>query len=467
MNVATAAWISEQKNTLSMLFYAVAILLYLRFDEEGRWCWYGLSLTAFLLALLSKTAVVMLPLVLLGCVWWTHRQLKWKDFLRSIPFFVLSLIMGLVTIRFQHAQSTYGSVVRNAGLAYRVAASAWIPWFYIYKDIFPTGLCVAYSKWHINPFSFSAYAPGLLLVGGMIVFWRKRATWGRPWFFALGGFVVSLLPVLGLVGMTFYTDSPVADHWQYFALPWVLGLLAAGVVTVWDHADKARRSAKMLINVVVLAVLGIATWARCCVYASDETLWRDTLAKNPDAWLAHNNLGAVLMREGNISEAVAHYKQAVRIDPDLAGVHYNLGDALVKEGRVQEAIGHYEQALRIKPDFAEAHYDLGTTLMGQGKLQEAILHYDQALRIKPDFAEAHCNLGFILQQIGRTQEAIAEYKQALRIKPDFIEAHFNLGLALEKLGRTPEAIQQYEQTLQLRPDYAPANDALTRLRTSQ
>src|SRR5258707_1165496 len=76
VNVATAAWISEQKNTLSMLFYLVSVFLYLRFDEENRWSWYGLSLAAFLLALLCKSAVVMLPVVLLGCVW--CRRAHWQ-----------------------------------------------------------------------------------------------------------------------------------------------------------------------------------------------------------------------------------------------------------------------------------------------------------------------------------------------------------------------------------------------------
>ena len=76
VNAATVAWISEHKNTLSMLFYAVAILVYLWFDETNDWRWYGIPLTAFLLALFSKTAVVMLPVVLLGCVWWRRGWMR-------------------------------------------------------------------------------------------------------------------------------------------------------------------------------------------------------------------------------------------------------------------------------------------------------------------------------------------------------------------------------------------------------
>jgi tetratricopeptide (TPR) repeat protein len=501
VNVATVAWISEQKNTLSMLFYAVAILFFLRFDEENRWRWYGLSLAMFLLALFSKSAVVMLPVVLLGCVWWRRGRVRWKDLLCSIPFFALSLVLGLATIWFQYNRALDGGIVRTVGFPFRLAAAGWAPWFYLYKALLPINLSVFYPKWEINASLWVSYLPGMLLAGCVTLFWWKRQTWGRPLLFALGYFVTMFFPVLGFFDQGFYTYSLVADHWQYYSIIGMIALVVAAGVTLCRGTGLLRRRIGTVTGAVVLVALGTSTWIRASVYSDAETLWRDTLAKNPNAWLAHNNLGAALEQAGQVEDAIGHYEQALRLDPNYAMAHYNFGVALEQAGRVQEAIGHYEQALRIKPHYAEAHINLGAALMGQRRVPEAIGHFEQALQIKPDSAEAHCNLGTALLQTGRVQEAIGQYEQALRIKPDYIDAHnnlataltllgkaqeaighyqealrinpelaevhYNLGKALAQVGRVPEAIVQYEQALRIKPDYTQAQNALARLQARQ
>jgi len=460
VNVATVAWISEQKNTLSMLFYAVAILLYLRFDEEGRWRWYGLSLAAFLLALLSKSAVVMLPVVLLGCVWWTRGKVRWKDFLRCGPFFGLSLVLGLVTIWFQYHQALGGYTIRAASFPSRLAAAGWVPWFYLYKALLPLNLTVIYPKWQIDASRWVSYLPGIILVGCLIVFWWRRKTWGRPLLFGLGYFVVMLFPVLGFFDQGFYQFSLVADHWQYCSIVGAIALSVAAGEMIFRRMGEQRRCLGTVAGMAVLMVLAVATWRRGHVYADEETLWRDNVAKNPNAWLAHHNLGIALGQAGRIQEAIWHWEQALRIKPDYARTHYNLGIALGQVGKLADAIAHYEQALRIKPDYAEAHNSLGAALWQAGRIQEAIGHYEQALRIKPDYAEAHNNLGTVLAGQGRVSEAIAEYAAALRIKPDYADAHYNLGVALASQGRISEAIAEYAAALRIKPDHAEAHHDL-------
>jgi tetratricopeptide (TPR) repeat protein len=188
--------------------------------------------------------------------------------------------------------------------------------------------------------------------------------------------------------------------------------------------------------------------------------YEQALRLRPDYAEAHDDLGAILARVGKLDEAIGHYQQALRIKPDFAEAHDNLGAALAQAGRVQEAIRHFEQAVRIQPDFAEAHYNLAVAFEHGDGVQDAIQHYEQALRIKPDYAEAHNNLGNTLLQAGRLQEAISHYEQAVRINPNQAGVQLNLGVALLRLGRPQEAIGHFEQAVRLKPDYAEAHCAL-------
>jgi protein O-mannosyl-transferase len=433
VNTATAVWISEQKNTLSMLLYEVAILLYLRFDEEQQWKWYDLSLAAFLLALLSKTAVVMLPVVLLLLAWWRRGKVGWSDVLRTVPFFALSLVFGLVTMSFQHAHVLSKMPARTDGFVAHLLAAGWVPWFYLSKAILPINLAMTYTKWNFNPLRWDSYVPGTMLVSSFALFWWKRHTWGTPFLFGLGYFLVMLFPVLGFIDQSFYRATLVADHWQYYSIVGVIALVVAGAQKVCRDFGKRGREIGFLASATILVMMGTACWMRADVYRDDESLWLDDLKKNPTSWLAH----------------------------------YNLGVAAGKAGRVEEAIGHYSQTLRLSPNYNEARNNLGVALAEAGDLDGAIIKFRESLRLFPGNAEAHNNLGLALARQGHSQQAVPCYEEAVRLRPNYVVAHMNLATALVQLGRTNDAVNHYEYALRIRPDFAEAQIALAQLRAGQ
>ncbi len=419
VNVATVAWISEQKNTLSMFFYAIAILLYLRFDERGRRRCYGLSLVAFLLALLSKTSVVMLPAVLWACVWWRHGRVQRQDVLRIGPFIGLSLALGVVSVWFHHNRALVlgGLTDRTGNVLSQVAAAGWALWFYLDKAVLPWNLCAIYPNWNVNASHWISYVPGLVFVAGLALVWWKRQTWGRPVLFGLGYFVVTLFPVLGFFYISFHAFSWVADHWQYIAIVAPIALVVSAGVTICRRIGGRSQYIGVLASLAVVTLLVVATWARSGVYESSETLWRDTVARNPNAWVAHYNLGNALLQAAKIEDAIAQYEQAVRLKPDYLEARINLAFVLLQVGRIDDATGHLEQAVRMSPDSIEGHYDLGNAYLQVGRVQDAIIEYQQTVRLNPDYTPAHVNLGFALAQRGRFDEAVRHWETALRLDP--------------------------------------------------
>ena len=214
--------------------------------------------------------------------------------------------------------------------------------------------------------------------------------------------MLALLPVLGFVDVYYFRYSYVADHFQYLACLGLISLAAGTGTAICERAGHWGRGLGTVAAAIVLLTLGVSTWRQARIYQDSETLWGDTLAKNPRCWMAHNNLGAALVLLGRVPEAREHYEQSLQINPRNAEAHNNLGDVLLQEGSVGDAIGHYEQALRIKPNYADAHNNLGNALYQAGKRDEAMEHYEQALRIKPEYAEAHNSLGIALYQAGQT-----------------------------------------------------------------
>jgi serine/threonine protein kinase/tetratricopeptide (TPR) repeat protein len=174
------------------------------------------------------------------------------------------------------------------------------------------------------------------------------------------------------------------------------------------------------------------------------------LALRPQSVVVHNNLGAVLGRQGKHAEAEAVLRKAIALKSDYAAVYHNLGLVLRSQRKLAEAEEALRKAIALRPGDANAHNSLGDVLRNKGRLDEAIAEYREVLRIKKDSAEeykAHNNLGSALADKGCLDKAIAEHREAIRIKKDYAVAHFNLGKNLALKGQLDDAIIEYRESL--------------------
>lgn len=434
VTVASVAWIAELKNCLSLPLAATALLCWLRFDATRRWTWYAASLPAFALALTAKTSTVVLPPLLLACCWWRRGRIDRQDLMGTAPFFLLALAMGLVTLSHQATGDVVPGDVAADGLLARIAASGWVAWFSLGKAVLPVRLAMLYPRWAVDPGSVVAWLPLLALISTAVVVQRLDPRWRRPLAMGLGCYLLALGPVLGIVPMWFRRYALVSDHLQYLALPAITLLAGAGLATAAMHSGRWRRIAMGAAAAIVLGFMGL-TWQRSSVFTSTIALMQDSLAKNPESWTAHTNLGAALAALGRPQEAIGHYEAAIRLRPTSFQAHNNLAATLFQSGRPDQAVEHYREALRINPDVAEIHANLGLALALQGKLADASRHFREVLRLAPSSADAHNNLGYMLLLQGLPTEAIPHFEEALRLNPADEKARDNLRRARDDLLR--------------------------------
>jgi protein O-mannosyl-transferase len=484
VQVESVAWMTELKNTLSGALYLGALLAYLGFDRSRQRGSYALAMVLFVLALLSKTVTATLPAALLVVFWWQRGTVSWRHDVRPLaPFFLLGAAAGATTVWVERMFIGARGAEFGFPAAERILIAGRAFVFYLWQLLWPANLLFVYPRWDIDAgtwwqYLFPAAAAALLFAA-----WRLRARTRAP-LAALLFFGITLAPALGFVNVYPFRFSFVADHFQYLAS---LGLIVSVAAALDGLLVRVKAPSPATVRGgLVLAVgvtLGVLTWQQSRLYADAGTLYRETLRRNPRAWLMHLNLGAMAGHgsDAALREAEAHFKAALAIRPDEAQLRNNLGTTWALMGRHADALEEHRAAVRLAPGYAEAYLNLGSDLGHLGRYEEAVEAYRTALDIKPGLATASYDLGVALLQLGRREEAISRVREALRLQPDYPEArrtlddlvsetkeaalpgrgenendtdaltHASLATTLASAGRLEEAVAEFERALESNP----------------
>jgi protein O-mannosyl-transferase len=475
--VESVAWVTERKNVLSGFFYFCALLAYLRFClpveptlpaakgkrdrpstrlrshaatgafASGGWGWYALAFGLFVCALLSKTVTCSLPAAVLLLLWWKRGALTWRDVAATIPFFVAGIALALVTIWMEkHIVGAEGDEWTLLPIERCLLAGRAL-WFYVAKLVWPTGLIFIYPRWQMDYRVWWQYLYPAAAVAVIVALWLARGRLGRGPLVAVLLFAGTLLPALGFIDIYPMRFSFVADHFQYLASAALITLAVAAVAGLRTRYGPAENWKAAGVASAYLLCLGVLTWNQTEVYKDRETLWTNTLAKNPSCRMAHNNLGTTLAREGRVEEAMKHFTAAIALNPDDPRAHFNLGQLFEGAGKLDAAAYHLREALRINPEAARVQNELGRILLQQRKPAEAAEHLTEAVRLNPDYPDAVANLVLALADAGKPDQAVKHLTPGLDSAMNADTAYVSLGNAFRDKGKLDSAREYYRRAL--------------------
>ena len=262
-------------------------------------------------------------------------------------------------------------------------------WFYLWKLFWPVNLAFSYPRWNIDAHSVWQYGWPVSFVIAIVCAWLLRNRLGRGPVTALLFFPAMLFPMLGFFPLYTFVYTFVADHYQYMACIGPVALVAAGGATLFGRSGKNARFVIASAAGLLLLTLGILTWRQCEAYKSADTLWVDTLGKNPDSWLAHGELAGSLYRQRKFDEALPHLDRLLELAQYVKKIHpraysdayYCKGLIFTAKGRPEDAAEQYRKSLEVDDNSALVHYLLANILAKQGKVEEATAHYRHGLEI--------------------------------------------------------------------------------------
>lgn len=510
LHVESVVWAAERKDVLYTLFLLLSFWQYLKYvdttspeasvaptplqqrgehtEDSTNWknkhFWFSLGL--FILSCLSKGMAVILPVVFLITDYFLlNRKQIIKIGIEKAPFFIISLITGIISIKAQSDAGANATKVISESYSFveRFFIVNYGVLYYWVKMVFPTNL-IAFYPYPQKPTGtipsvyYAAFAGVLALA--IALFWlgrkNKLVWWGGLYFLIVIFPVSQVLPV---------GSALMADRYFYVSSIGPLVILAVLANRLYQKAST---------NKFMPGVGAILLLALTFLSFSQSTHWKDTLTlfspiyeKYPNDPMVTSNMGWYWMGQKDNEKAKFFFEETHKTNFKTADVHTALGQIYFDEKKYNLTVEHFEAALKIKPkEMQNLHWMLGAAyyytgkydtaieesqvaldksdnknhfaqnIMGlcfaqQGKEAEAMKRYATAMKLEPKFADPHINISTILNHKGDHQGEIVELQKAIKIDPKATVAFKNLGVAYKSMGDWQNAIKAWEKGIRADP----------------
>ncbi len=427
----------------------------MKYLESKKSTVYGYSLFFFLLSLLSKAMAVSLPLVLLLTDYLIKRKQDTKTWLGKLPFFMLSILFGIIAI---FAQKSSGSIQDFDVFPFsqRIIFACYGCITYLFKLVIPFHLSAVYpypiKAGEAIPAQLYWYVILFLLFMAAICYaikYSRKTAFGLLFFLSTVFLVLQLLPVGGAI---------MADRYAYIPSIGIFYLAGEGFYSLWNKA-KSVVPVKALLTILSVVIVGfytVHTYKRCTVWETGMSLWNDVISKEPTVTMAYNNRAALWIDEKNYEAAMNDYNKAIAIRSEYADAYQNRAVLFAGLNKNEEALYDYNKAIELKSNSIEAYNNRGMLLMNMQKYAEALNDFNKALDIAPDYAIVYNSRGNLFLNEGKYDQALQDYNMAIQLQPNYVQSYNGRGVLFMRQQKNNEAVAEFNRAIDVQPGYAEA-----------
>jgi protein O-mannosyl-transferase len=451
MHVESVAWIAGRKDVLYAFFFLAALIVYMKHLEKQSWIRLLFTGMLFLASLFSKPSAVVFPLILLAIDYFHDRKFTAIIFLEKIPFFILSIVFGIVTFMIQSHTAVAGINVFTFFQRIMFASYGFI--MYQYRLLIPLNLTAFYPYPLLNAAGNLPLVYYLSpLVAGVIiglVFLSTRFT--RVISFGYLFYFVSVVLVLQFMSVG---NAVMADRYSYMS---ATGLF---FIAAWyiDQAFISKKKIFRSLRWIIAGVFGIysvflvkTTWDQTMIWQNSETLWTDVISKYPEAKVSYKNRGNYYRKLNLIDKAMNDYMVFVKINQDDPGVYSNLGNIYGLRGNTEKSLDAYSKSIALDSLNPKTFLNRAITYSMMKQFAQALKDYNKAREMDSGLMEVYRNRSYMLLDMGRYEDAMNDFSRLIRDFPDNSNYFMQRGVCHYQLKQYPLALADFEQSITLNP----------------
>jgi protein O-mannosyl-transferase len=453
MHVESVTWVSERKDVLYVFFFIAGLITYLRYSETKKITWYYFTLLLFILSCLSKGMAVVFPVILLLIDY--LQGVKWERrlLLEKIPFFLISMIFGIVTIKTQTGQNI--ATIKSFTVFQHLMFASYGAIVYIVKLLAPYKLSAFYPYpignrnssvpliFYLSPFI------SFVILTALIYFFRrkeKEIVFGLLFYFVTVALVLQFIPIGAAI---------MADRYSYLSYIGLLFVVAYIINKVWQNKSGILVSMKypvMVIVIIGIVVFSYQTYSRTQIWKNSNVLWTDVIDNYDNIPLAYYDRGLFYSNSDNKKDsAMADFNKAIALDSTYSDPYNNRGLLYLNDGKIDLAMTDFNKAIEFNSIYADAYNNLGLLYLKTGKTDLALANCNKAIALDSTIIEAYNNRGLLYLNAGKGDLAMADFSKALALDSTSAEVFNNIGLLYLRYGKNDLAIADFNKALALNP----------------